>query len=866
MRVTRKYSVLAPDSQSLQTLIERLPSFGSRQAVGLRREFGIRWWSYQRLYEESCRVARLLRKLGLERGDRMLLWAPNSPEWASFLFGAVLRGIIVVPIDEASQPDFVARVAQQVQAKLLVHGLEQSCEALSLITQSIYLPEEERTSDEADEEMPVRAHPDDTALILYTSGTTSEPKGVILTHRNLMSQVARFRRWRRLVRFVQFRQLSVIPLSHVFGLTVGLCVPLSVGLSVLYTCSVSAAHLIRTIKDNRITLLATVPRVLQLLGKTVRQSSPGRRKKRIEEELHAIRRAWWRRHITFMRTRAVLGHRFSVIVVGGATLPREDEQFWRDGYILIQGYGSTETTAIASFTSPFSRRVGSIGKSKDKETMRIADDGEILVRGPNVTPGYYGETESGVEALSEGFYRTGDRAGLDARKRLYFLGRKKEIIVISEGFNVYPQDVESVLNRQPGVLESVVLGLAREGHEEVHAVLLLSNGTDPSLIIRSANAQLHRHQMILGWSVWPDREFPRAGLFKINRGEVERRVKRLQEQQEEEVSVNVREASTAPSLETILATADHEQRLQMVVQYLTEAAPEVLASSRARLIYDLGLSSIDMVRLLFLLEQRWQVALSGASLSQESTLADIYALYRQPQTGYPLHSTYAKTPRWASLPALTIPRVFLQPLLFPAFFASKAKLSVSGLDQLDGIKPPFIIAGLQHHHALDVFAIYSALPDSLRRKLAVVSGSWVFREYFEPAPDVGLMKRMVVAGAFYFGIPAFFPFAVLPQFGATREGLLEICRLIDRGFSTIIFPAHFPNLCSGLQSGIALLAVETQVPIVPLCFEGNKEVSFVPRMRWSRVSVKFGKPLLPTPGMTPAQIIEELNERIESLS
>jgi long-chain acyl-CoA synthetase len=856
----------ATDLQSLQSIIERLPSFGRREAVGLRQEFGVRWWSYRRLHEESYGVARLLRELGLERGDKILLWASNSPEWVSVLFGAALRGIIVVPIDEASQPDFVGRIAQQVEAKLLVHGPEQNCQILSLPSLSIYSLKTETISvkeSTIDKNLAVDINPDETALILYTSGTTNEPRGVVLTHRNLISQVMRFRRWRWLLRFVKFRLLALTPLSHVFGMLIGLCVPLSVGLSVLYVRSMSAAHLIRTIKDYRIALLATVPRLLQLLGKAVRQRPSGRRKITFEEELRGIRRAWWRRHITFIRGRAILGQKFSVILVGGATLPREDEQFWRDGYILVQGYGSTETTAITSFTSPFSRRVGAIGKPKNKEAIRIAEDGEILVRGPNVTPGYYGETQSNVETLSEGFYKTGDRVGLDARNHLYFLGRKKDLIVTSEGFNVYPQDIEAVLNRQPGVLESVVLGLERDGHEEVHAVLLLSNGVHPSLIIRAANEQLQRHQMIPGWTVWPERDFPRAGLFKINRGEVTRRIKHLRDDDENDAQLH-EDACAPPSLEMILATPDHEQRLQMVAQYLTEVGPENLTAAHARLVQDLGLSSIDVVRLVFLLEQKWQVSLSAVSLSEDSTLADLYALSAQTGPGRASSSQTARPPRWASYPIMSIPRIVLLSVIVRTWFRGSARLQVRGLDKLKELKPPFIVAGLEHEHALDVFAIYCALPRRLRRKLMIVSGRWVFREYFEPGPEVGLMKRMVVGGAFYFGIPIFFPFAALPQFGATGEGLLEICRLIDRGYSPIIFPGNPTDACQDLQPGAALLAIETQAPIVPVWLKGNEELSFVPHLSRPKVTVEFSEPVVPTPLMTPDELIRKLGERGES--
>ncbi len=845
--------------QTLHDLVGCLPAYGSRRAVGLRQDIGLRWWSYRRLYDEAYRVAALLRARGIQPGDRLLLWAPNCPEWAGFFLGAALRGVVVVPADEGATPGAVRRMAEATEAALLVHGPEQDASGVRVPTQSIFAPGSECEAP-LDEGLAVPVDPDDPAVILYTSGTTTQQRGVILTHGNLVAQTERFRGFRGLVRVIPTRMLMLSPLSHSQGLLLGICLPFFVGVSVIYSHSVDPAHVMRTIKQNRVTLLVAVPRVQHLLAKALQQMPVGRRGLTLAERIEEIRSPFWRRRVLFHYTRSVLGYLFWALLVGGATLPPEDAEFWYESrYFLAHGYGLTETAAIVSFhlTTPFSRPRGSVGKPLADQTVHIAEDGEILVRGPSVTSGYLGDRAADAEVFvdEDGFLHTGDLAHRDAKGRLYFRGRKKEIIVTGEGFNVFPDEVEAVLRRMPGVRDAAVVGSTPEEHEEVHAALLLEDGAQPSSIIQEANAALEPHQRIRSWTVWPEGDFPRGDLLKVRREQVAAAIREAQGRASPEPAA----AERTISLDMIRSSADRRRRLQLIAEYLAGRQPRHLASLDLRLVHDLGLSSLDVIELLSLLERRGAVPWKAPILGEDTTLADLHALVGGSEPPPEASAMYTKLPPPMDHPLVRAAHAFLAPLVLPAWFSYCARLVVQGSEHLADLRPPFLVVGAHHEHGIDAMAIYCALPRRLRGGLLLVTTQWVFLDYLEPTSQATLAERVRTALSFYVGMPVLLPFVLWPQFGTTREGLMETCRLIDRGFSPIVFPAGEPTPEGyAVQPGVGLVAVQTQVPILPLRLAGNDGIDFRSRRRDRQVTVRFGRPI-----RTTATTIEQVTAMIQ---
>jgi long-chain acyl-CoA synthetase len=855
--------------ETLQELVEGLAGLGERPAVGLRQEFGVRWWSYARLSTETCRFADRLRRLGLPPGSRLLLWAPNCPEWVACLLGAALRGVVVVPADASASPQAVQRLASQVEACLVVHGPDQDVSAFPQPSQALFpqaplapqalFPQAPLAPQAlAPQALQVPLAPGAPALILFTSGTTQEPRGVPLTHANLMVQVTPFRRWRTPLRLLPARMLVLSPLSHVQGLLLGVCLPLSLGLSVLYSVSLAPAHIARTLRQNRVTVLVAVPRLQHLLAEFLQRAPAGRSGLSLGERVRGMRPFLLRRHHLFLGTHTVLGYWFWILVVGGASLPEADERFWHEsGYVLVQGYGLTETAALVSLNvdNPLRQRIGSIGKPLPHAHVRLAPDGEILVQGPHLSPACVPPGPPG-----SGFLATGDLGRFDRSGRLHFLGRKKEVIVTSEGHNVFPHEVEAVLNRMRGVREAVVVGRERDGQAEVHAVLWLEDDLQAGQIVRQANARLEPHQRIMSWSVWTGQDLPRTSLLKARRREIAATL-------EHPPAPAGERGAARPTLEQIREAGDRRERLRRLVGYLLEAPSTSSEGSRLRLVQDLGLSSLDLVELVALLARSGHDLQDEAALPEDISLQDLQAWLKGGSQAWNGHYEATRTPVNMDHPLLSLSRSILVPLVFPAWFALLARLHTEGRENLAGLQPPFIAACDHHENGSDVLAIYNALPSHLRKRFIVVTSHWIFRELLNPALEASLPRRAYVAFGFHFLLPLLFPYTLWPHYGATSHGIMETCRLIDRGYSPIVFPqGGWDEMSRGVQPGVALLAITTQVPILPMRLEGNEYMDFHVHCRRRDIILKFGKPIELRPQDTVSQVLGRLQAAFKTLA
>jgi long-chain acyl-CoA synthetase len=826
-----------------------------RPAFGLCGDFALRWMTYGQFWANARRVSGLLANAHVEPGSRILLWGANSPEWVACLMGAMMRGVAVVPLDVDARSENIARIANETDAKLVWHGREVDPSFLGL---PCFPLEAIADSPEPAAHDAVPLKPEDTAAILYTSGTTSEPRGVVLTHGNIQAQLARFSRWRMLLCWFPFRMLVIAPLSHVQGFILGAFLPLSLGLSIIFVTSMHPAYLLRVIRDYRITLLSTVPRVLQVLTKAFESRSSGIRGLSIGDWLTTEQRGWMRRHVMFTRMNSAIGFRFWVILVGGAALPRYDEQFWRDaGRIVVQGYGLTETTAIVAINGPLSRSVGSIGKPLGNVSLKLADDGEILIRGATVSPGYFGAKP--CPARSGEYLRTGDLARSE-KGRLYFVGRKKEMIVTGEGFNVYPSDVEGALLRTPGVVDAVVLGREVGGCGEVHAVLLLQSGSDPTLIIASANENLVPFQRIRGWTVWPEADFPRTSLMKVHRDQVIRSLEGI-------AAPQFRPVGQALTVDGIAAERDRGKRVRLLAEFLLEVSPEILENHRTQALADLGLSSLDLVTLLTELERRRGRWLDHAVLPANPTLGDACALARDVEPLTRPSRLPSRQPAWATSPVGRVLRQIGRPVAVGYWSFCCASVSLTWESDLSSLPERFLLAAAPHRHWLDAFAICSVLPVRFARRLLITTNR-DFREFFSPTQEVRRSDRLSVGLAYYLGMPLTFPFAILPHQGSTREGMFETARMIDRGYCPLAFPKVFAfeeEFSDRHDPGLALLASESNLPVVPVWITGNGGLDLRPRCRRKRVTVAFGTPIHGRPQRTPSELITLLEARWQEM-
>jgi len=482
--------------------------------------------TYNDLLERAHGFAGALHELGLQKGDRLLLWSASRIDWMAAFLGAMLIGAVVVPLDINSKEDLLSKIEQSTEAKYLItsqkqySGLKQphapliDIDALPLSRLDMAtLPE---------------INGDDLAELVFTSGTTGQPKGVMLSHLNITSDAITSVSVVNILK--DDRALSILPLSHMFELTIEIAI-LYVGASVVYARTLSPDTLLKLFASEHVTCMVLVPQALQLFLNGIERQVRQQKKEKQWEVLQRIaeRLPFRFRRVLFRQVHKGFGGHFRFFVSGGAYLPPKLHKRWENmGFRVIQGYGATECAPVVSAT-PFNEHIyDSIGKPIPGVEVRIAEDGELLVKGPNVAPGYWKNPEATAAAFENGWYHTGDLGFKDGKGNLYLKGRKKNLIVLANGLNVYPEDIENVLLTNPSIKDAVVFGLMEKDHGPiVHGVLLMDEPDQAKSAIQQANKQLASQQQIRGFTVWPDQDFPRTHTLKVKRPEVLERLQSM---------------------------------------------------------------------------------------------------------------------------------------------------------------------------------------------------------------------------------------------------------------------------------------------------------------------------------------------------
>lgn len=837
-----------------RSLVEFFEGFawrGDEIAVAHRRGYRMARWSYLGIARAARQFARELEARGIGRGDRVLLWGENSAEWIIAFRGCVLRGVVVVPMDRIAVPDSVRRVAEQVDAKLIIcsggtAGLGPSWPTLRLEGLS------EGVAQHSSEPYPSpELARGDPAEIVFTSGTTAEPRGVVLSHGNLLANIepleTEIQKYLRYERFVHpLRFLVLLPLSHVFGQLMGFLIPPLLGGTVIFLDTLSPAEIARAIKRERVSVLVAVPRLIESLRDKVERDleAAGRlddfhRDFRAAEGKHFLRR-WWR----FRRIHRQFGWKFWALISGGAALPAEAEAFWsRLGYAVIQGYGLTETTSLVSVNHPFQLGKGSIGKAVPGMEVKLDANGEILVRGENVAAGYWQGRKIEPMAGEGRWFHTGDLGQLDEKGNLYFKGRRKNVIVTPAGMNVYPEDLEAALRAQPGVRDCVVIGLKRDGNAEPCAVLLLRDATaDAEAIVRRANESLAEYQQMRHWSVWREQDFPRTRTQKPV-------LHRIEEVAQAELVTPAGAHALSSPLGELIARVTHSG---------AQISPETdLATG-------LNLSSLDRVDLLSALEERYQVDLNEAGFAEAKTVGELERLLGQTPSR-PAELVY---PRWAQRWSITWIRCAIYYLLVWTATRLLAWPRIHGREHLREVRGPILVIA-NHITMTDVGFVLAALPLRLRHRLAVAMEAEILEPMRRPPPEMGFLRRALERTK-YFLIVALFNVFPLPQRSGFRESFAFAGDLVDRGWSVLVFPEGQRTRDGRLapfRPGIGLLATRLGLPIVPMRIDGLFELKMkgAKVARPGQIRVAVGAPVRFGPDADPMEIARELEGRVASL-
>jgi long-chain acyl-CoA synthetase len=819
-----------------------------RQRRGYRTES----FTYQQVLQLAIGFAGELGRRGISKGDRVMLWGENSAEWAAAFFGCALSGVVVVPMDDGSAADFAARVFQRVSAKLLVASRRYlvECSSAGPLLATLVLDDlAQLVTPRSTSEPKVALGPDDVLQIVFTSGTTAEPKGVVITHGNVLANLAplqeEMRGYLKYERFVHpLRFLNLLPLSHVFGQFLGLFLPPLLGGTVIFQDELKPSEVLHTIRRERVSV--SVPRVLQSLKQKIErdledrgENEAFRRRIRSAEGQHFLRR-WW----TFRAIHRQFGWKFWAFISGGAALDSETEEFWgRLGYAVIQGYGLTETTSMISVNHPFRLGKGSIGKVLPGREVKLAEDGEILVRGGGVASGYWGEHGAQKVSDPQGWYRTGDIGALDEAGNLYFKGRKKEVIVTPGGTNVYPEDLEAALHMQPEVKDCVVVGIERGGNAEPCAVVILRSGAKLEEIVQRANQFLAEYQRMRMWVEWPQEDFPRTSTQKPRRN-------------------LIREVAQAQLLEKP-AEAGANSPLAELIARVTGRSAAALRQD-ASLDSDLGLSSLDRVELLGTLEDRYQVDLSETRFSASRTVGDLERMLR----GEATPGTEYHYPSWTLRWPVTWLRLLAHYLLMRPAILLLGWPRVEGREHLRGVNGPLLVVS-NHVDDVDPGFILTALPARLRHRLATATGGEALEALRTPAPDRGWFRRIYDRMQWVLGV-ALLNLFPLPREAGFRRSFAYAGEAVDRGYSVLVFPEgrHTTDgKMNPFRAGIGLLAENLGIPVLPMRIIGLFEVKQAGKKvakPWA-IGVRIGEPRKFPPGTDPQKIAADLQKAVEAL-
>lgn len=828
--------------ENLASLVETFRSHAGETAVV--SHVGVRRYrtTYGELGELAGRFAAELRRRGIAPGERVVLVGANSAAWMGAFFGCLLRGVLAVPLDAAGSRDFLLRVVEDVRPKLIVGdrvllaGLATGVPILEVSGMESVLPRVPEYAVDAS------VTGDTPFQIIFTSGTSAEPKGVVHTHRNVLAslgpietEMEKYRRYERWVHPLRF--LHTLPLSHVFGQFMGLWTPGLLGAEVHFVDRMEPGKMVELARAERVSVLVAVPRVLDLMRGYLLRRFPGLERE-IEQagEFSAWKR-WWR----FRQVHRALGWKFWALISGGASLPGELEQFWnRLGLALIQGYGMTETAALITLNHPFKIGKGSIGKPLPGREVRLAEDGEIMVRGEMVSRAMW--RKGRMEQREGEWLATGDLAE-ESGGEYRFVARRGDAIVTASGLNIFPSDLEAALAGQHGVRACAVVACEVAGGAEPVCVVIFDGGEDAlRRAVARANDGLAEYQQIRRVLRWPEVEFPFTSSGKLLR----RRIREW----------------ACGAIEARGAMVEGRVLLALIAG-VTGARVEG-GGDDLKLSEDLLLDSMGRVQLASEIEQRMGVELNEDELARMVTVGD---LRRAMGVGVTSHSTSGELePTRMAGADEVVPRYPRWPWMWPVWALRAAVLECVVRPLVGGLLAPRVVGRVgdevrgpvlivvNHVNMLDAALVLYGLPGRLRRHVAIAMSAEVLGQLREGRGQVSAVRNVLAPGAYWL-LTALFNVFPLPRLAGFRQSFRHAGEAMDRGYSVMIFPegtrSHGGPIAE-FRPGTGLLAAESGVPVLPVALVGLGTLGPGDWLRTGRVEVRVGE-LISLPEGTSAE-------------
>ncbi|MBI4511071.1 MAG: AMP-binding protein [Deltaproteobacteria bacterium] len=822
--------------------LRKLPLLGS--------DAPIERYTFRQVQEYATRGSAILREHGVGAGDKVLLMSENRPEWGISYFAILKAGCVVVPVDEkATLPEVVnilrssrataAVLSDAVRERMAELPARLNKERISLNFldfDELYLTEP-RCSPLA-VEVPVKA--DDVASLIFTSGTTGTPKGVMLSHRNFTSLLS------KLVSVFDLgahdKLLSVLPLHHTFEFTAGFLMPFMRGAQVTYLSELSADSLNAAFEEGDVTGMIGVPALWQMLHRKI-EKGVSEQGPWVEEVFRAAVEGARRIRdktgvnvgkILFWPVQKKLGGRMRLMVSGGSALPADVMKTFRGlGFPLFEGYGLTEAAPVLAVQHPGTKVVpGSVGEPLPGIELSLHNTdgsgvGEVVARGPNIMLGYFENPEATSEVLRDGWLHTGDLGRFDDDKRLYIVGRKKDMILAANGENVYPDELEELYGDSSLIKELSIVGLPEDdGPGELVACLLVpdyeagssSGERSPRAALRekiqehvkAVSAKLPHYKRIKVLHLW-DHELPRTATRKVKRKLVVHELQKL--------SRAVKKASSLHDSARGKGDRTDEWLMDLVAQVCQKPRDRVHAEAKLE---ELGFDSLMYTELGVALEAHGVAVAEGENLQGLGTVADLARMVaarmskaskapsrlekrnervvREKERAQPRNGDDLHVPR----PIVRLGREVLgfgQRMVYERMFETK----VTGRACLPD-RGPFIVAA-NHSSHLDMGLVKHALGDWGSHVVAVAAKDYFFEDrlkkmYFENFTNLIPMDRN----------------------GSLRESLRLASSVLKEGNVLLIFPEGTRSETGTMQefkSSIGYLALANQVDVVPMYLEGT---------------------------------------------
>lgn len=846
-------------------------------------------YTYRQVMAFAARLGQSLRNQGVNKGDRIAFWARLSPNWVVAYLGVMQIGAVIVPLDFEYSTTDLSSILQRTESKF-VFSVQEKLAALKEVLGTLAVPptivmlDAEQASDGASgvnelfspkqESSGVEALPDiapeDVGMIFFTSGTTGKPKGVVIEHRSITSTMHGLLEYIKVS--AEDKALAVIPSHHIFATLANVLMPLLKGGSATYLRALNSVELMKTMSKAKVTTFPAVPQVFYLLHKKIFDEVQG--KALSVRILFKLLLGFCRttRQTTglnlgpkvFAKVHQVFGGHLRLLVSAGSYFdPRIIRDLYSLGFTVQQGYALTETFGAGTFTPFDDNVIGSAGKPLPGTEIKLVGKdefgvGEITIHGDSVMRGYLNDAEATAEVLRDGWFYTGDLASQDEAGNIFIKGRRKEMIVLSSGKNIYPEEVELHYQQIPHIKEMCVLGLSGDngysGSERLHAVIVpdfdylkQQRIVNSKEIIRESieeySASLPKYKRILTYELRTE-PLPRTASKKIQRFLV---AEQLTKEQPDAGGSSLSAYVPMEGDELLQAAESSRQVLEVLRR---EAQLDGEAHLDMNLELDLGFDSLQRIEVLMQIEQLLNIHLGDEVASQTFTVRELLKTVAQ-KLDEGQRSKGGKTDRapvtWKEIIASAdaddmAAKYILQPTAFSRivhflflrfiFLLGKIlfRLKVHGLENLPQQRP-FLICP-NHQGYVDGPMMSAVLPYRVLRHMFTLGFTPFFSGGFKDViarmgrivpvdPDTNLGRAMRISAI---GLKAKQNLLIFPEGSLSCDGELQV-----------------------FKKGVAILARELQIPIVPVAIDGSFDAwsKVGDGIRLKPISITFGQPLMP---------------------